>query len=385
MMFDFEYFDRGIDRLNTMCRKWEDRSMVKEGGLPFWVADMDFPCAPPITEALTRRAEHGLFGYSFGFENDAVIPYMQRRHSVKLESKDLCIVPSIVSGLKLAVNILSEKGDRVGLFSPVYGPFYQAINENERSLVEIPLLKDEKNRYSIDFELLELELKRGLKLILLCSPHNPVSRLWSEDELKTLLELTRKYSCAIASDEIHADFAFSGEFISIQRLIDEDDSVLSLYAGNKSFNIAGLKQGYVFCKNASIMNKLKAFISAKGIEAQNLFALLANQAAFEKCDDWLDGLLAYLRQNKLILINEFSQKMPEIKISPIDATFLAWLDIGDIDEESAMSALYEAGIALSKGSNFGRCDGKHLRFNFGCPQKQMLKGIEILINTLKNI
>lgn len=384
-MFDFEYFDRGIDRLNTMCRKWEDRSVIKEGGLPFWVADMDFPCAPKIKEALTKRAEHGLYGYTFGFENDAVIPYMKRRHSVKLENKHLAICPSIVSGLKIAVNILSGRGDRVGIFTPIYGPFYQAVNENERTLVEIPLLKDERHRYSMDFELLELELKRGLKLLLICNPHNPVSRLWSEEELKKLVELARKYSCALVSDEIHADFAFSGEFISVQRLSDEEDMIVSLYAGNKSFNIAGLKQGYIFCKNELIMNRIRAFMSAKGIEAQNIFAMLANQAAFEDCDEWLDGLLAYLRQNKLILLNEFNQKMPEIKISPIDATFLAWLDIGERDEKKAIAALYDAGIALTPGENFGRCEGKHLRFNFGCPEKQMLTGIDILINTLKKI
>lgn len=379
-MINKDFFDTVLDRRNSMSRKWDDRNSLKEGGLPFWVADMDFACAPAITRALTERAQHPNYGYCLRYHEDSVTAFFKRRHGVLLAPDSVIMAPNVVSALRIAVHTCSEKEDKASLFAPVYGPFYDAISAAGREVIALPLVMDEHNAYHIDFEAFEQSLKSGVRLVLFCSPANPIGRLWTEEELKRLLALTRTYDACLVVDEIHADFALAGEFVPIHRLTDESDKVVSLYAANKTFNLAGLLQGYIFCKNKTLCARIKAHIHANGIESGNLFAMVANQTAFSLCDDWLDALIAYLKENRQTLLSECAKRMPHVKISPIHASYLAWLDLRYLpcDESRLKNLLYEKGIALTMGSAFGKQGEGFVRFNFGCPRQQMLAGLNIL-------
>lgn len=383
MRYDKSFFDAGIQRMGTASEKWDDAAVCPAGTLPMWVADMDFACAEPIKEALMARARHACYGYTMHETKDAeaLCGFLARRHALTVTPEQTAMLPCVVTGLRAAVRALTREGERVAILTPVYGPFFFSIEENGRFVERCPLIKDASGRYNIDFARVEQALASGIRLFMLCSPHNPVSRLWTRDELETLLKLTRRYNAALVVDEIHAEFVYPpARFTSILSLVEPDDRVLCLMSASKTFNIAGLQQAMVISKNAPTLDQIKKELRASGAACGNIFALAATRAAYESCDDWLDGMLAYLKHNIDVLHAELPVLLPKAKMPPIEATYLAWLDLSAYapTTKELMERCARHQVALTGGTFFGAEGEGYLRLNFGCPEAQLREALKRL-------
>ena len=389
MKFDAAYFDQIIDRRNTDCEKWDDRSVMKEDGVPLWVADMDFSCAPAIVNALRERAEHPCYGYTIDnpANEKALIGFWQRRHGLTIEAGETEMLPCVVTGLKACVRSFTKEGEGVAIVTPVYGPFYASIRLNRRKVMPVSLIRDEETgRYSLDLNGMEQALKNGAKLMMLCSPHNPVSRLWSEEELTALCRLAEKYDAPIVCDEIHADFVYKpGKFVSILNIPEGRKRAVMLCSASKTFNIAGLLQAEIVCKNPEMLKALREEISAAGIASGNTFALLAARAAYTACDEWLDGLIQYLDESRNLVYDWMAKYVPKAKVTPIEATYLAWADMRAYGLTCAelMEKCKAAGVAPTTGTFFGPEGEGFLRINFACPRAQLTEGIKRLGKALE--
>ena len=378
MKFDHEYFDAGLYRMGTRCEKWDGAREDNGDVLPLWVADMDFPSPPAVQEAILRRAGHPTFGYT-GVENDdheALINFWQRRHGLTIEKDWLTMMPCVVTGIKLAILALTEPGDGVIIQSPVYGPFRFSVAATERNLMEAPMVRADNGRYDMDLAAVEAQLKAGAKLMILCSPHNPVSRAWTKEELTALIDLLAKYNVPLVSDEIHADFVFApGKFVPVLAVTQKN--VLSFCAASKTFNLAGLQQATCICPDEKIREAFRAQIAKAGVTCGNIFALVAHEAAYREGDAWLDGLMAYLDGNRQHLAALVAEHLPQAVLSPMEATYLGWLDLRayGFNDEELRERTIAAGVMFTGGKFFGDNGDGFLRINIGCPRRYLTEGI----------
>ena len=385
--FDHAFFDAGINRIGTDCEKWDDRAVMGADGVPLWVADMDFPCAPQIAAALAARAGHPCYGYTMMTDEDIrpMLDFVKRRHDLSLTVEDGLLLPCVITGLKQFVRCFSAPGDRVAYLTPVYGPFTSAVELNSRVSVRVPLTRGRDQRYQIDFEQLEAVLKSGVRVLLICSPHNPVGRCWTEAELTRLLALCRAYGVRLCVDEIHAEFVFAPHrFRSILSLAGPEDEVISLMSASKTFNIAGLQQAYALSRNHEMLNTIRREMEAAGVVSGNIFALTGTRAAWREGEAWLAGLMAYLRENLSLLERLIREHLPFAKMSPVEATYLAWLDLSAYEGSCAriQEKCRRAGVALTSGTFFGPEGEGFMRVNFGCPAAQLTEGVKRLKNAL---
>ncbi len=388
MPFDQAFFDAGIDRRNTFCEKWDDRGVMREDGIPLWVADMDFACAPAIAQAVRERAGHPCFGYNSVEAEEsctaALCAFWRRRHRLELKPEQCVTLPCVITGLKACVRLFTRPGDSVAMFTPVYGPFYQAVRLNGRRVAAVPLLPDAEGRYSMNLQGMEDALRDGAKLIMLCNPHNPVSRLWTREELTALAELAEKYGVLIVSDEIHADFAYApGVFTSV--LSVEKARAVMLCSASKTFNIAGLQQAAAVSLNAEVLQAIRDELNGAGVACGNTFALTATRAAYAEGDEWLDGLLRYLDGNRKALAAYVRDSLPRVKMTPVEATYLAWLDLRPYGMtcQQLTEKCMRRGVAFTQGTFFGPEGEGFLRVNFGCPRNQLIAGMARLSDALK--
>ncbi|MBR5345499.1 MAG: pyridoxal phosphate-dependent aminotransferase [Clostridia bacterium] len=386
-MFDREYFDAGLYRIGTDCEKW-DGCRKREGGdvLPMWVADMDFQSPPAIREALLRRAAHPTWGYTEVTDADIDAPrdFWARRHGVSVTREEVTLLPCVVTGLKLAILSLTKPGDGVIIQSPVYGPFRMSVQATGRTLMDAPLTADAHSRYTMDLEAVERQCRAGAKLMMLCSPHNPVSRVWSREELQALLNVLNRYGVPLVSDEIHADFVYApARFESVLSL--QRTNVLTLCAASKTFNVAGLQTAFMFCSDEAIRTRYQETITASGVVSGNIFGVIASRAAFEQGDAWLDGLLDYLDGNRKELAEQVAEFLPGAVLTPVEATYLAWLDLrsyGFTCEELAKRTA-KARVVFTGGTFFGDNGEGFLRVNFACPRRNIGEAIRRLKNALE--
>ncbi len=387
MRFDKAFFDAGLDRRGTDCEKWDDRAVVDENTVPLWVADMDFRCAPAIGEALARRAAHPCYGYTMSGEADAgaALAFLEKRHGLSLEPADTLMLPCVVTGLKLFVRCFTAPGERVAILTPVYGPFTSAIELNGRTAVRVALVRGGDDRYQIDFEQLEAAFRSGVRVLLMCSPHNPVGRCWTEAELTRLLELTRRYGVKLCVDEIHAEFVFAPHrFVSILSLTKPEDEVVCLMSASKTFNIAGLQQATALTRQHTLLDAMRRESEAAGVVTGNIFALEGTHAAWTEGEAWLDGLMDYLTGNLQLLGRLLKENLPFARMSPVEATYLAWLDLRAYDGSCARmeQKCRRAGVALTSGTFFGPEGEGFMRLNFGCPAAQLTEGVKRLKKAL---
>ena len=386
MKFDKAYFDQGIDRIGTRCEKWDGaRKAHGEDILPLWVADMDFPSPPAVQEALVRRAQHGTYGYTELLDDDfeALTHFWQRRHGLTVTRDDVLLLPCVITGMRVALNALTRPGDGVIIQSPVYGPFRFSVEATGRRLMDAPLIRREDGRYDMDLAAVEEHLKNGASLMMLCSPHNPVSRVWSRQELSDLLALLKRYDVPLIADEIHADFVYAPQSF-IPALTVEQENVVSLCAPSKTFNLAGLQQASCLCVDEQVRKALQAQIEASGVRSGNLFALEATRAAYNEGDAWLDGLMDYLDGNRKRLAELVKELLPKAVLTPLEATYLGWLDLrayGYTCEELEKRTI-AAGVQFTGGTFFGEAGEGFLRVNIGCPRANIEEGIKRLATAL---
>ena len=386
MRFDKEYFDAGLYRLDTRCEKWDGARAEYGDVLPMWVADMDFPSPPAVQEALLRRAAHPTFGYTCEMEDDwqAVCDFWQRRHGLTVTPGDMTMLPCVVTGLKMAILALTEPGDGAIIQSPVHGPFRMSVEATGRTLMDAPLAHQADGSYHMDLEAVEARLKQGAKLMILCNPHNPVSRAWTCEELTALIELLKRYNVPLASDEIHADFVYApGKFVPVLSITQEN--VLSFCAASKTFNLAGLQQATCICPDERIRSAIIAQKTKAGVTCGNVFALEGTRAAYQHGDAWLDGLMDYLTGNRDHLAALVKELLPRAVLTPMTATYLGWLDLTayGYDEEELVRRTHEAGVMFTMGRFFGDSGNGFARINIGCPRHHITEAIRRLARALE--
>lgn len=378
-------FNIVVNRKNTNCLKYDFavRRGRPENVLPLWVADMDFKVAPEITQAIEKRVAHGIFGYSEVKEEyfEAVSAWMEQKHGWHVKEDWLVKTPGVVFALAMAVQAFTEPGDAVIIQQPVYYPFSEVIADNGRRIVDNTLELKEDGKYHINFEDFEQEVKENhVKLFLLCSPHNPVGRVWTKEELKKIAAICRKYDVIVVSDEIHEDFVFNGKHQVFADLSeDAKNRTITCTAPSKTFNLAGLQVSNIWIANPELREKFKKQIAAAGYSQLNTLGLTACEAAYRYGGEWHAELLGYLKSN-LNFLREFLQtRLPEVKLIEPEGTYLVWLDFGSLgltEEQREELLTKKAGIWLDSGAIFGAAGEGFERINIACPRSILKDALE---------
>lgn len=382
-------FNQPVNRLGTNSLKWDHMTLALEhapaDALPLWVADMDFPCAAPIIQALHERVDRLIFGYSVQHDDDyyqAVTGWFQRRFSWAIDPGHIFYSPGVVPALGNLLKCLSKEGDGIIIQSPVYYPFAKKILNNKRVVVNNPLHKDE-NGYSMDYVDLENKLKNPQnKGLIFCSPHNPVGRVWREDELKELVRLCQKYDKWIISDEIHCDIIRQGQrHFPLERIAPEyKQRIFTCTAPSKSFNLAGLQLSNIIINDPLIQAAwLEETPYKEGPASPNPFAIVATIAAYNQSEDWLDQVNIYLDENVRYVEQYLAKHLPLVKVSPCEGTYLMWLDFngyGLTPEALEEKMLQRAKVALDEGYIFGEEGRGFERINIACPRLILTKSLE---------
>ncbi|HNY10153.1 MAG TPA: PatB family C-S lyase [Candidatus Wallbacteria bacterium] len=388
LKYDFEPI---INRKNTNCFKWDFAAKIfkSETALPMWVADMDFSSPPEIVNAIKERASHPIYGYAARPDsfNGSLIGWSKKRHGFEIKNEWICFSPGIVPALAIAVSAYTSPGDKVMIQTPVYPPFFSVVRDQKRELVE-NALSLENGHYSINFNDFEKKAASGVKLFMLCSPHNPVGRVWTREELLKIGEICLKYNIVIISDEIHSDIIYAGHkhicLASLSR--DIMNKTVTLMSPSKTFNITGLAISAAIAADEKLRTPFKKITENLHIDQTNVFGVTAFEAAYKNGEAWLIELLAYLEGN-IEYISEFlSKNLPEVKFIKPDGTFLAWLDFRKFDlpqKELCERITFRGGLALNDGTTFGG-DGKgFMRLNFGCPRATLEEGMKRLLKAFK--
>ncbi len=378
-------FNIVVNRKNTNCLKYDFavRRGRPENVLPLWVADMDFKVAPEITQAIEKRVAHGIFGYSEVKEEyfEAVSAWMEQKHGWHVKEDWLVKTPGVVFALAMAVQAFTEPGDAVIIQQPVYYPFSEVIADNGRRIVDNTLELKEDGKYHINFEDFEQKVKENhVKLFLLCSPHNPVGRVWTKEELKKIAAICRKYDVIVVSDEIHEDFVFNGKHQVFADLSeDAKNRTITCTAPSKTFNLAGLQVSNIWIANPKLREKFKKQIAAAGYSQLNTLGLTAGEAAYRYGGEWHAELLGYLKSN-LNFLREFLQtRLPEVKLIEPEGTYLVWLDFGSLgltEEQREELLTKKAGIWLDSGAIFGAAGEGFERINIACPRSILKDALE---------
>jgi len=381
-------FDTVINRNNTNCFKWDFRENLfgTNEVLPLWVADMDFPVAKCIQDTVLERTKHPLYGYTFRPDSyyQAFTEWMKKHYDWSIERKWLLDNPAIVPAINVAIQTFTKKNDKILIQTPVYPPFIHSIKNNERTLIISELIL-QNNHYEMDFSDLESHFKSGVKMMLFCSPHNPVGRVWKKDELGKLLNLAAKYDVLLISDDIHADLAFSAfPHIPIQTLAAQNQKIITLMSPGKVFNIAGICHSLAIIPNPNIRNQFALAFKKLHMELGTIFGISAFEAAYREGESWWQELIPYLENNYNYLKNELAIHLPKIKVIDSEGTYLAWLDFREYEleqKELVSKIINEAKLGLNDGISFGTNGAGFMRLNFACSKVLLEEAMKRLKNT----
>ncbi len=377
-------FDRVIDRTGSESMKWVyPRKVLKVAdAIPMWVADMDFEAPPAVVEALRRRAEHGVFGYPMVPPSfwRAAIGWLSRRHGWDVRKDWMALTPGIVPALNYCVRAFSRPGDGVIIQTPVYHPFYHAIENNGRKVVRNPLLFDGR-RYEMDLEDLERRIDAPGRILILCSPHNPVGRVWTRGELERLGRIAVERDLVVLSDEIHHDLVFKGaRHVPFAAISPELAArTVTFIAPSKTFNIPGLSTAAVVASNPDLLKGFEDEKERAGIELGQVFGIVGFEAAYAHGGDWLDELLPYLEGNVDLIESFLAGRLPAVRLVRPEGTYLALLDCRGLGLEPAALVdffLKKAGVYFSDGAMFGPELAGFVRINFACPRSVLLEALE---------
>ena len=380
-------FDEIIDRRNTSCLKYD---FAAERGypadiLPFWVADMDFRTPAPVIDALNARAAHGIFGYTQVKDDyfSVLQNWFRTRHDWKVERSDLIITPGVVFAIANAIRAFTKKGESILIQQPVYYPFANMIRQNERVLIDSPLRLIE-GHYEIDFEDFEQKLiEHSVKLFILCSPHNPVGRVWTRAELEQIAAICLRHNVIVVADEIHEEFVRPGfRHIPFASLSDEAAAItVTCTSPSKTFNLAGLQISNIFIRNEELRRCFKEELSRTGYDEPNTLGLTGAKSAYEHGAAWLRELLAYLEENNTRTRTFLAQHLPKVMLIEPEGTYLLWLDFsayGLSDEELNAKIIRDAHLWLDDGPIFGAGGSGFQRINTACPWATLETGLKNL-------
>ena len=374
-------FDEIIERHNTNSLKWD----YFDSKYPMWVADMDFNVLDDIKESIEKRSQHQIYAYSIVIDDlfNAYVNWWDRRHDIKLDKNNLLFSTGVMPSINSIIRCLSDENDKIVIQTPVYHVFFNVILDNNRKVVENELIY-ENNSYTIDFEKLESQLSLpDVKLMLLCNPHNPIGRIWTVDELERILKLCNKYDVILVSDEIHCDLVNPDlRYVPIFSLNGNlTENVIMCMSPTKTFNVAGLQSSAVYTDNIKLFELIQKQLRSDFYSMPNAFAVDATIAAFNKGDDWIDGLNEYLYNNKCIVYDFVDENNLDIDVISSEATYLLWVDCSRLSISA--NDFYELlknsyGLYVSPGIQFGKNGSDFIRINIACTKKVLLESLSIL-------
>lgn len=391
MRFDFS---QEIPRENTSAVKLEMLNQLfgTSKVIPMWVADMDFATPPFIIDRLQKRLEHPILGYTVRSEEytSSIANWLKNRFGWTIEHTWLSYCPGIVAGLNHAVQTFTRPRDKVMIQTPVYHPFFYAVKQNGRELIENKLII-ENGKYKIDFNSFESQIKEGVKLFILCSPHNPIGRVWTIDELKQMSEICLRHKVLIVSDEIHADLIFDPfKHIPLASLSAEvANNTITFGSASKTFNIAGLSTAWAVMSNEQLLKRYNLQLERNGTWHGNIFGYEATIAAYSKAgEEWLAQLLQYIKGNVDVVREFLLTNLPKIKLVETEGTYLLWLDFREFglsNDELNRLLINEAGLGLNKGETFGENGAGFQRMNVACPRQVVERALDQLKKVFSNL
>ncbi len=384
-------FDEPIERRGTDCFKWDALpAMYGRNDLtPMWVADMDFRSPDFVMEAIRKRCEHEVLGYTMPSDAywQAVTAWLAKHYDIQASKEDLHFIPGIVAGISFALLCLTQPGDKVLVTTPVYPPFLNLPRESGRTLVCSPL-KISNGRFEIDFDDFERKAD-GCKVFIMSNPHNPAGTIWGTEVLQKVATLCERKGIIVISDEIHADLTLPGHHHVSYSTVNDASKLHSItfMAPSKTFNIAGLGSSVCFIADETLRKRFFGWLDALGVAGGNIFAFTAAEAAFAHGEEWLKQMLEYLNENVLTLKNFINERMPKVKVVLPEASYLAWLDFSDYGfshKELADKLINEAHVVLNDGTTFGGDAYQHcFRLNLGCPRNTLISCLDSIAKTIK--
>ena len=373
-------FSKLTNRFNTNSLKWD----VNNNELPMWVADMDFETAPEIREAIRKKVDFGIYGYTIISDEYylSISNWWERRHNLKIEKEWILFCTGVVPAISSIVRKMTREGDNVLVQAPVYNIFYNSIVNNNRKVLSSDLCFDGKE-YSIDYEDLERKLSDpATTLMIICNPHNPIGKVWSKETLKKIGELCIKYNVLVVSDEIHCDLTYGDSYIPFASVSSEiAQNSITCIAPTKTFNLAGVQSSSIIIPNDKIRKMVSRGINTDEVAEPNAFAIEATIAAFTKGEPWLNELIEYLAENKRVVQKFIHNELPSLNLIHSDATYLLWIDCSSITKDSLEFCKFirkETGLYVSSGHVYGSNGGHFIRMNIACQRERVEDGLSRL-------
>ncbi|MBQ8714626.1 MAG: pyridoxal phosphate-dependent aminotransferase [Prevotella sp.] len=382
-------FDELIDRRGTSCVKWDE---TNADVIPMWVADMDFKVAPAIQEAIKRRAEHGIFGYTIVEEDyyEAIISWFHRRHQWSIQREEILYTTGVIPAMSCAIKALTMPGEKVLILSPDYNCFFSSIRNNGCEVSETILLK-EGDSFVVDWKDFEQRCAdEKTTVFLLCNPHNPTGRVWSKEELERMNTICMKYGVKVISDEIHGELIMPGyqfqPFAAVSETCRQNSVILN--SPSKSFNIAGLQTANIICSQPEWRRRIDRAININEVCDLNPFGPVSLKAAYNESEDWIDELNQYLWDNYQALCQFFEKELPHCKVTKLEGTYLVWVDITyyyNNVEELCNQLLTDGKVWVNPGTMYGPESGKgYIRINIACPRSRMMEGLKRIKDTINH-
>lgn len=379
-------FDKIVDRQNTNCVKFDGMKDLfgREDLIPLWVADMDFETPDFIIDAMRRRLDHPVLGYTLAYDSywQSIVGWLYRRHAWSVERDWLCYIPGIVKGIGMVLNAFTSPGDKVIIQPPVYHPFRFVPEKNGREVVLNPLRRT-SDGYEMDFENLEAVIDDRCKVLILANPHNPVGITWSRETLQRLAEVAVRHNLIVISDEIHCDMPLYGNVHIPFATVSADAAKCSITFGapSKTFNIAGVVSSFAVVPNEDLREKFFGWLEANELDMATIFAMVATEAAFNLGDDWRCQMLKYVEGNVDFVADYISQNIPGVKLVKPQASYLVWLDfsgLGLSHQKLVDTIVNKAHLAMNDGAMFGVEGEQHMRMNVGTRREVLAQAMQQL-------
>ena len=373
-MYDF---DKVKSRVGTGSIKWDfcSEHFNSDNLIPLWVADMDFETAPEIKNAIVKRAEEGIFGYTEPIDSfyESLINWYREYHDIEIKKEWILAASTLVLALHVIIETFVKKDEKVIVQIPVYHQFIKSIEDNDIEAIESPL-KLNGLKYEMDFEDFEEKIiHNNVSMFILCNPQNPVGRVWNKEELGKLALICKKHNVLVVADEIHGDLIFKGykheSFLKFKDVLDE--KLILINSLTKTFNIAGLQLGNVIIPNEELRKKYMNNIERKGLSKASLFGIVASEAGYRYGHNWLKELIEYIEENKNYFTKFVNKNIKPLKVIDSEATYLLWIDCRNLnmsDEELENFIINKARLGVNFGTSFGNCGSGFIRVNIGCPR-----------------
>ena len=377
-------FDEVHNRLGTYCTQWdyiEDR-FNKKDLIPFSISDTDFIIPKPITKKIHEVADHQIYGYTRWNHHDfksSITTYFKRRFDTDMDEDWILYSPSVMYSVSLLIRLLSQPHDKVLTMNPMYDAFINVIKENDRELLSHYLIKEE-GTFKIDFDVFEKQAQEST-LLLLCAPHNPTGRIWSDEEMHRMIEICKKYQVKIISDEIHMDIRIKdAKHHPLMKYYDEYKDIFTASSSSKTLNTPGLIGSYVIIPDEKIRDEFLGVTRRRDfLNSASIFGMYATMIGYTECDDYIDQLNEYIRGNMELVENFIRDELKDFKFQRPEATYLAWIDARDVpftSDEIQDALVNVGGVAIMKGEIYGENGAKYLRMNLGCPRSKIEEGLK---------